>query len=82
MAASDAMGAGDYAKAVELYTTALGLMPSPLTFAKRAECYLKLSKPNAAAASTGRGGCPCSCPRSRSHRRRGFCAQSATATRR
>ena len=48
MAASDAMGAGDYAKAVELYTTALGLMPSPLTFAKRAECYLKLSKPNAA----------------------------------
>ena len=80
MAASDAMGAGDYAKAVELYTTALGLMPSPLTFAKRAECYLKLSKPNAAGASPGR--LPCSCPRSRSHRRRGFCAQSATATRR
>ena len=53
MAASDAMGAGDYAKAVELYTTALGLMPSPLTFAKRAECYLKLSKPNAAGASPG-----------------------------
>ena len=79
MAASDAMGAGDYAKAVELYTTALGLMPSPLTFAKRAECYLKLSKPNAAGASPA---CSCSCPRSRSHRRRGFCAQSATATRR
>ena len=54
MAASDAMGAGDYAKAVELYTTALSLMPSPLTFAKRAECYLKLSKPNAAGASPGR----------------------------
>jgi suppressor of tumorigenicity protein 13 len=26
----------------------LALMPSPLTFAKRAECFLKLRKPNAA----------------------------------
>ena len=47
-AAVDAMGAGDFAKAAEQYTTALALAPSPLTFAKRADCYLKLKKPNAA----------------------------------
>ena len=39
---------GDRAKAIEHYTVALKLMPSPLTYAKRAECYLKLKKPNAA----------------------------------
>ena len=47
-AAMDAMGDGEFAKAAEAYTTALALMPSPLTFAKRAECYLKLAKPMAA----------------------------------
>ena len=48
MAAAEAMGNGDYGNAITLYTKALTLMPSPLTFAKRAECYLKISKPNAA----------------------------------
>jgi suppressor of tumorigenicity protein 13 len=47
-AAADAMGSGDYATAVEQYGVSLALQPSPLTFAKRAECYLKLKKPMAA----------------------------------
>ena len=48
MAASEAASNGDRAKAIEHFTVALKLMPSALTYAKRAECYLKLKKPNAA----------------------------------
>jgi len=48
MAAAEAASGGDYAKAVECYTSVLKLMPSPLVFAKRGDCFLKLKKPNAA----------------------------------
>ena len=39
---------GEYAKAIEAFTAAVQLMPSPLLYAKRADAYLKLKKPNAA----------------------------------
>merc|ERR1740124_381254 len=48
MAAAEAASNGDHAKAVESFTGALKLMPSPLLYAKRAEAYLKLCRPNAA----------------------------------
>ena len=48
MAAAEAASNGDHAKAIESFTAALKLMPSPLLYAKRAECFLKLKKPNAA----------------------------------
>merc|ERR1719450_187502 len=48
MAAAEAVSNGDYAKAIECFTTAIKLMPSPLVYAKRADCYLKLKKPVAA----------------------------------
>jgi hypothetical protein len=50
MAAGDAKSSGDFAKAIELYTEALKLAPSPLTFAHRADCLLKSAppRPNAA----------------------------------
>ena len=53
MAAADAASNGDHAKAIEHFTTALTLMPSPLVYAKRAECLLKLKKPNAAIRDCG-----------------------------
>merc|ERR1740124_1011669 len=48
MAATEAASNGDHAKAVESFTGALKLKPSPLLYAKRAEAYLKLCRPNAA----------------------------------
>ena len=47
MAAAEAASNGEYAKAIEAFTAAVLLAPSPLTYAKRAECFLKLKKPNA-----------------------------------
>jgi tetratricopeptide (TPR) repeat protein len=41
MAADEAKGSGDFAKAVECYTGALNAAPSPLTHANRADCLLK-----------------------------------------
>ena len=48
MAASEAAGNGDYAKAVKAYSEVVFLTPSPLVYAKRADAFLKLKKPNAA----------------------------------
>merc|ERR1719231_311980 len=48
MAASEAASNGDFAKAIEAFTGALKLTPSPLVYAKRADAFLKLKKPNAA----------------------------------
>lgn len=39
---------GRHADAVESFTRAIKLSPSALLYAKRADCYLKLKKPNAA----------------------------------
>ena len=44
-AASDAFGGGDYARAIEKYTEALCIVPSALTYAKRAECYVRTKRP-------------------------------------
>jgi len=46
--ASNAFNAGDYALALEGYTAAILISPSPLTYAKRAEALIKLRRPNAA----------------------------------
>ena len=48
MNASEAASNGDHAKAVELFTGALQLAPSALVYAKRADAFLKMRKPNAA----------------------------------
>merc|ERR1719231_2062030 len=48
MAASEAASNGDFSKAVEHFTAVLQLTPSPLVYAKRADAFLKLKKPNAA----------------------------------
>ncbi len=47
--AQSAFFEGNYEKAVELYTEAIKLNPqSALLFAKRANCFIHLQKPNAA----------------------------------
>jgi suppressor of tumorigenicity protein 13 len=46
--ASNAFNAGDYALALEGYTAAILISPSPLAYAKRAEALIKLRRPNAA----------------------------------
>ena len=46
--ASNAFNTGDYAVAVDEYTKAILIAPSPLTYAKRAEVLIKLRRPNAA----------------------------------
>ena len=46
--ASNAFNTGDYALAVDEYTKAILISPSPLTYAKRAEALIKLRRPNAA----------------------------------
>jgi len=49
MEASDLKGAGNYAGAVEKYTEAiLAAEPSPLVYANRADCLLRLNRPRAA----------------------------------
>ena len=48
MAASEHLSTGEYAKAIEAFTGALKLTPSPLVYAKRADAFLKMKKPNAA----------------------------------
>lgn len=46
--AAEAFACGDFQKAVEGFTNAIKLNPhSALMFAKRANCYLNLQKPNA-----------------------------------
>ena len=47
-AAAESLSNGEYAKAVEAFTAVLKLSPSPLVYAKRADAFLKLKKPNAA----------------------------------
>ena len=46
--ASNAFNTGDYAVALDEYTKAILIAPSPLTYAKRAEVLIKLRRPNAA----------------------------------
>jgi len=53
MGASEAAANGDFSKAVAGFTAALKLMPSPLLYAKRADAFLKLKKPNAAVRDCG-----------------------------
>jgi len=48
MAASEAASNGEHAKAIEKFTAVIKLQPSPLVYAKRADAFLKLKKPNAA----------------------------------
>ena len=48
MAASEALSSGEFAAAVEKFTSVIKLQPSPLVYAKRADAFLKLKKPNAA----------------------------------
>mmetsp|Transcript_24355 Transcript_24355/g.45053 ORF Transcript_24355/g.45053 Transcript_24355/m.45053 type:complete len:461 (-) Transcript_24355:34-1416(-) len=49
MEASDLKGAGDYAGAVEKYSAAIvAAEPSPLLYANRADCLLRLNRPRAA----------------------------------
>ena len=48
MAASEAASNGEHAKAVEAFSKVVVLAPSPLVYAKRADAFLKLKKPNAA----------------------------------
>ena len=47
-AAAEAVAAEKYDEAIEKYTEAVVIAPSALTYAKRAECFIKLRKPNAA----------------------------------
>ena len=46
--AAEAASNGDHAKAVAAFTKVIKLAPSPLVYAKRADSYLKMKKPNAA----------------------------------
>lgn len=46
--ASNAFNTGDYDLALNEYTKAILIAPSPLTYAKRAEVLIKLRRPNAA----------------------------------
>jgi len=47
-AAAEAASNGDHAKAIETLTAVLQLTPSPLLYAKRADSFLKMKRPNAA----------------------------------
>eukprot|EP01051_Picozoa_sp_SAG22_P018409 SAG22_NODE_3092_length_1947_cov_1.851190_1_plen_480_part_10 len=47
-AASEAMQSKDFAAAAEQWGIAIALSPSPITFAKRADCFIKMGKPVAA----------------------------------
>ena len=47
--ANEAKANGDYANAIDLFTTAMNLgQVSAITLANRAECFLKLNRPSAA----------------------------------
>lgn len=48
MAASEALGNGDFETAIVQYSVAIKLMPSALAYANRANAYLQLKRPNAA----------------------------------